>query len=548
MLLVIGCLTCAQAAEREYVISNLSRLLDSYQAVDFKKGTDETIDPIKYNCAIQVNAFNQQQSNILKGLFDQLNQGKISEDDLLRSVLDIRFRNINFFQRHKGFKFDPKINPFAGMHMSPGSSILCNKLKVAGGFSLIGDDYAKYIVWVENGGVLLRFIPKREQANYDKFGTVLEDYERITDPSVREVFSPLINDNLYVLTQIILGIFSLRPPSYFSQDTFDYIKASRSLWPLLGKVALGAEDPFLIDDDVSLFGNRGLLEEYEIYAICLLKIANLPKVTLKGLGCIPSRDYISILDPSTLKDSGFIPGDWSLPELPTTLEKLRTPQALDNIPPSIPNVSDESKSAKNDKTHMVSQSGRKQKAKQRQRPINAKRFAQVEEQMASSHAQSDTVEEAPLIEPASSPAEATESTLTTVSETESNIHSQVEHIFTGWSKKLRAKSNLASIAVRTDLISSEHLNVLKNIFGDNTRITYEVFENLWHHLNGPNSIKRNNKRSHRRLLDSQGMVVGDIFVLYGAQHRYSDKNKEQLEGALTLIGYGQDYLASLEKN
>lgn len=81
ILFLLAQLNYTQATEREYVISNLRRLINSYSTADFTTLTDETVDPIKHKCALQVNAFNQQQSNTLKALFAQLNQGMRSEDD-----------------------------------------------------------------------------------------------------------------------------------------------------------------------------------------------------------------------------------------------------------------------------------------------------------------------------------------------------------------------------------------------------------------------------------------------------------------------------------
>lgn len=583
-------LTFCQAAEREYVISNISRLLDSYSKVDFTKSTDEAIDPKKFDCAIKVNEFNRQQSKTLRDLFDQFTQKKIDEDKLLRSVLDIRFRNLNFFLRHKGFNLDKQVCTLPNIHLGPGSSIMCQELSVDGGLDLIGADYVKYIVGAENGGVLLRFLPIKEQESYENFGDVLINYNKITDPSVRGIFAPLINDNLYVLTQIILGIFSLRPPHYFSYETYDYLSASQSLWPLLEKVTQGA-DPFLLDDDISLFDNRALVKEYEIYAVCLLQISNY-KMPLLGLGCIPNRDYIITL--GSLNDTGAVLGDWSLPALPATLDKMRIPQAPTTISTSVSDVSVETKPTKSSKQTSRKGAQRKKRIAQpadinsRQNGMNIHLPSTVDT-ASSTEPASKTIDlgiSLPASSVQASPAQsatdpetkkqedefyeeimndhtfdfttykipskdkgkgnrkqrAETTTTTTVTETSA----PQGHLFASWNRKLHANRNLTDIPLRTEPVAPSQLKVLEDIFDATTSITYGVFESLWKHLNGTNSIKTAHKKSHRRLLNSQGKVVGGTFALHGPRTQYSDDNKRELQNALTLIGCGRSYLSSLE--
>jgi hypothetical protein len=595
VLIILVSLTCSQATEREYVISNISRLLNSYSIADYTKCTDEAIDPKKYDCALRVNEFNRQQSKTLTDLFDQFTQEKMDEDKLLKCVLDIRFHNLNFFQRHEGFKFDMKYNPFPNIQMGPGSSLLCRKLETGNGFNLLGEDYAKYIVGAERGGLLLRFIPIIEQNTYEKFGDIIANYEKITDREVKDAFAPLINDNLYVLTQIILGIFSLRPLHDFSYDTLDYISASRSLWPLLEKVAQGA-DPFLLDDDASLFDNKALINEYEIYATCLLKTSTV-KMPFMGLGCIPNRDYMRTL--GTLMESGALLGKWSLPELPTTLDKMRIPQATATISPSAADITVEAISAKNGMPHKKP----KNRSVQNQKPMSSSDVqpttvgitplvgtsALSESIRISEDVQPQILREKPLTLPDSS-AEASAALSTTeqkpaavdsVSIDESNDEpiydytsynkttsktkgryknqrkettsapepqapQMVEHIFAPWNRKLHAQRNLTDIPLRTEPVSPTQLKVVRDVFDPSTKITYGVFEALWTHLNGKNSIKPSHKRSHRRLLNSQGKVVGGTFALHGSKHQYSDDNKRELQDALTLIGCGRSYLASRE--
>lgn len=383
---------------------------------------------------------------------------------------------------------------------------------------------------------MLRFIPILEQETYDEFGKALNHYEMLADPYIRNAFVHLINDNFYVLTQVALGIFSLLRPPHISYDSYSYMCASNSIWPLFEKVAQGA-DPFLLDDDVSLFNNSALLREYENYAVCILQIANF-NTHFKGLVCNPNWDSIQAL--GTLKDSGYILEDLSLPELPATLENLVAPHfTVRKSTASAQESLAKEKTEKGAKLTPTPQIKRKKKSTKRKGPF------QNSEQKPVDLANLAILSSAPLIEPVSTPPEAAESTMSTVTESANNTQLQIEHIFAGWIINARAGSNLAGISLNTDPLTFVQQNFLRNIFGDNTRITYEVFESLWQDLNGPNSIKKSNQRSHRRLLDSQGMVVGDVFALYGPKHRYTDKNKQDLLGALTLIGYGQDYLDTL---
>jgi len=127
---------------------------------------------------------------------------------------------------------------------------------------------------------------------------------------------------------------------------------------------------------------------------------------------------------------------------------------------------------------------------------------------------------------------------------ESEISPPYEHLFASWNRKLHSKRSLQAIPVRSESIPTPHLKTLRAIFEGSSKVSYCTFENLWFHLNGENSIKSSKKgTSHRRLLSSDGKVVGGTFALKGGKRQYSDKPLKELRDALTLVGYGQNYLS-----
>jgi hypothetical protein len=543
ILFFLVCLACSKAVERDYVITNLSVLLKSYCIVDFRKTTDEAIDPKKYDCALRVNEFNQQQAIMLRNLFSQFTQGKMDEDTLLRSVLDIRFRNINYFQRHQGFKFDMKYNPFPGIQIAPGAILTASNIQI-GNISLLDNGYVKFLTGSKSDGVLLRFLSTDDEQAYDEFGRALAGYEKSKDPVIHYTFVPLVNDNLYVLTQVILGIFSLCQLHHLSYETLDYIRASKSLWPLLGKVAQGA-DPFLLDDDVSLFENKSLINEYELYATCVLQATDV-KMTFKGLGWKPRKNDIEIVRPGCLKDSGAILGDWSLPELPETLSKFDVPQALRlHLPSPVQQAEVVTKSADKVEEALIPEAGESVSSSELKPAdvISGSPDESTDEYIF------DLPNKKRVPNKGKGKGKDKRQELSSSSPSTSTVpdtQATTEHVPARWNRILHAQRNFTNIPLRSEPVAPTQLRVLEDIFDMSTTITYGVFESLWFHLVNTNSIKSAHKKSHRRLLDSQGRVVGGTFALHGSRTQYSDDNKRELQDALTLIGCGRAYLASLE--
>ena len=554
-LLILSCILNSQAAEhREYILSNLSSLLHSYSSVDFTRDSEEAIDQTKYNCAIKMNEFNREQLSVLSDLFSKFKSHEISEDALLRKVLDIRFRNINFFQRHQGFKLHRKNDPLRNM-LQGGGTITAGSIHIENKMDLVGD-YVKFITTSQGGSHNIRFISKKEEEIYKLFGEWIPEYESSKQIEVRESFTSLVNDNMYVLNQIILGIYSLRSPSYFSDDTYDFIKASQSLWPSLEQVAKGA-DPFLLDDETNVFENRGLLKEYEYYAICLLNISGKNK-PIKGLGCT-GMDFVKVYGP--LKDSGIIEGDWSLPALPKQLEEFSKPKVGNWSLPVLPSQSEELSKPKIGANEKMKKRKKKKKASHQETRSENESQAQSLPTASSQVLLNDdllkkdlellvnkpeslqvdeTIDEDMLNEILPSAAEAAASTAGIGA-----VSSPHQHIYASWNRKLHYQRTLQAIPIRTEPIPNTHLKVLQTIFEDTSKVSYRNFESLWLHLNGENSIKSSKKgTSHRRLLNSDGKVVGGTFALNGGKRQYSSHHLKELRDALTLIGYGTNYLSS----
>jgi hypothetical protein len=314
----------------------------------------------------------------------------------------------------------------------------------------------------------------------------------------------------------------------------------------------------LLDDETSVFENKELLKEYEYYAMCLLNISG-KKEFLKGLGCI-GKDFVKVYGP--LKDSGIIEGDWSLPGLSSQLEELSKPKIGNWSLPVLPSQSEElskpkigaNKKMKKRKKKASHQETRLENESQAQSLPTASSQVLLNEDLLKKDLElvvnkpeslqvDETIDEGMLNEILPSAASAAEAAASTAGI--GAVSSPHPHIFASWNRKLHYQRTLQTIPIRTEPISNTHLKVLQAIFEDTSKVSYRNFESLWLHLNGENSIKSSKKgTSHRRLLNSDGKVVGGTFALNGGKRQYSSDHLRELRDALTLIGYGQNYLSS----
>ena len=117
--------------------------------------------------------------------------------------MDIRFRNINFFQRLQGFPLTKKENPLGSNIKVQGKlTIITSTLKVGNEIDLAGD-CLKFITTSSEREYIFHFISKKEEEIYKLFGEWIPEYESSVQREVRESFASLVNDNMYVLTQMI---------------------------------------------------------------------------------------------------------------------------------------------------------------------------------------------------------------------------------------------------------------------------------------------------------------------------------------------------------
>ncbi|MBM3468503.1 MAG: hypothetical protein FJX71_03635 [Alphaproteobacteria bacterium] len=546
---------------REYILSNMGSLIKSFSTVDFTQSSKEEVDKLKYRCAIKMNEFNKGQSKELEKILQQFQDHKISEDKFLQMLLDMRFRNINFFHKHQGFKLKPN-NSIAKQFQGVGNlTIVAGNMQMHD-IGLIGS-YVKFVKGSSSEGFRLSFIDEKEKEIREMFDTIISEAESTSEAEVRSSFTTLVNDNLFVLTRLILAVFSLKSPNHFTDVTLEYVRASKSLWPLLAEVGRGA-DPFLIDDEAYPFDDRTLIDEYELYATCLLNIY-VKKERFKGLGC-RETDIIDLFSP--LKECDQIDGTWELPILPKSFyatkaqlaRKLRHRQAKIGraLQPPAP--------------------GNFPKNPMLQVPIASSLSSlstSPSSSAASSSSSSSSVPPVSIASAVSSSSSAVRAAVTSTIENDEGLSIDIddtsdlndneldnddvpspsddisslnegynpneEHVFARWNRKLHPHKIYQDISIG-DKDLGRHLKTLRKIFEGSKRVSYQKFESLWFHINEEFSIKKKSKSSHRALLNKEGRVVGGTFVLNGGRHQYDSNQLEELQDALTLVGYGQKYL------